>query len=288
MKRISFSPIGQIILLMKIVMIAYFLSQLLLEHLRGGLVFDQTFFFFLLAGFVAQVIDGALGMAYGVSCTSLLLNFGLTPRMASASVHTAEIFTTGVSGLSHLRFRNIDKPLLLKLVFPGVLGAVLGAYLLADLLHGEAIKPYVSAYLLLLGLYILYKGIRKPDATVKRKLKRPALLAATGGLLDAIGGGGWGPLVTANLINRGENPRKVIGTVSTAEFFVTYFATAVFITYVGVHHWQVLLGLVAGGVMAAPIGAFLASKIPRRVLTLLIGSLIVLTAGYTVVSVLFW
>lgn len=281
--KISFGQIGGSILFLKIIMIGYFLNQLLTEFNKGALVFDETFFLFLLAGFVAQVIDGALGMAYGVSCTTLLLNFGLSPKLASASVHTAEIFTTGVSGLSHLKFRNIDKTLFFKIVFTGVFGAALGAYLLSDFLDGNVIKPYVAAYLLALGIYILYKGIRNRE-TKKKEVKRAGLLALAGGLLDAIGGGGWGPVVTSNLINQGQDPRQAIGTVSTAEFFVTFSATAIFIFYVGVEHWQILLGLIAGGVIAAPLGAFLASKIRKRILSILVGVLIVLTSGYTVLS----
>ena len=279
--RISFSQIGWAILFLKMVMIGYFLIQLLAEFQRDGLVFDQMFFLFLLAGFIAQVIDGALGMAYGVSCTTLLLNFGLSPKIASVSVHTAEIFTTGVSGLSHLKFKNIDKTLFFRIVFTGVLGAALGAYLLSDFLDGRIIRPYVSAYLLGLGIYILYKGIRNREAK-KKAVKRAGLLALAGGLLDAIGGGGWGPIVTSNLINQGQDPRRAIGTVNTAEFFVTYFATAIFIFYLGVQHWQILLGLIAGGVIAAPLGAFLASKIKKRVLSIIVGLLIILTSGYTI------
>lgn len=281
--KISFSHIGWTILFLKGVMIVYFFTQLLLEFNRGGLVFDQTFFLFMLAGFLAQVVDGALGMAYGVSCTTLLLNFGLPPKMASASVHTAEIFTTGVSGLSHLKFGNIDKPLFLKLIFPGILGAGIGAYLLSDMLDGNMVKPYVAAYLLILGVYILFKGIRNKE-TQKKEVKRAGVLALAGGLLDAIGGGGWGPIVTSNLINQGQDPRRAIGTVNTAEFFITYFATAIFIFYLGVQHWQILLGLIAGGVLAAPLGAYLASKIKKQVLAVMVGLLIVLTSGYTIIN----
>ncbi|HEY9560979.1 MAG TPA: sulfite exporter TauE/SafE family protein [Anseongella sp.] len=283
--NISFRQIGGAIIILKLGMIAYFVGLLVIEFNNGTLVLDRTFFLFMSAGFVAQVIDGALGMAYGVSCTTLLLNFGLPPKMASASVHTAEIFTTGVSGLSHLKFKNIDKRLFVRIVFTGILGAVTGAYLLSDFLDGKMVKPYVAAYLLILGLYILYKGILHRE-TKKKEIKRTGLLALAGGLLDAIGGGGWGPIVTSNLINQGQDPRQAIGTVNTAEFFVTYFATAVFIFYLGVDHWQILLGLIAGGILAAPLGAYLASKMKKRVLSILVGTLIVLTSGYTILNVI--
>src|SRR5690606_6862344 len=159
--------------------------------------FDSTFYTFIGIGFCAQLIDGALGMAYGASSSALLLHFGVSPKIASASVHMAEVFTTGVSGLSHLKFKNIDKNLLVRLVVPGVIGAVLGAYLLSDVLNGGFVKPYISAYLLILGSIIPYKGIRNKFKE-KEKIKRAGLLAFIGGLFDAIGGGGWGPIVTSN------------------------------------------------------------------------------------------
>src|SRR5690606_25695243 len=136
---------------------AYLLFQ---EVQSGNTLFDENFKWFILAGFLAQIIDGALGMAYGVSCTTLLLNFGLPPSIASASVHTSEIFTTGVSGLSHLKFKNIDKTLFFKLIFTGVLGAVSGAFLISQVLDGKIVKPFVAAYLLILGIVILIKGLR--------------------------------------------------------------------------------------------------------------------------------
>lgn len=284
--KIRFSHIGWSILLLKSIMIVYFVTQLAVAFQAGNLPFDHTFFLFLAAGFVAQVIDGALGMAYGVSCTTLLLNFGLSPKLASASVHTAEIFTTGVSGLSHLKFGNIDKKLFLKLVFPGVLGAGLGAYVLSDLLDGGMVKPYIALYLLSLGVYILYKGIRN-RVSAKKEVKRAGWLALAGGLLDAIGGGGWGPIVTSNLINQGQDPRQAIGTVNTAEFFVTYVATGIFLFFLGVQFGQILLGLILGGVLAAPFGALLAAKIKKRILCLLVGILIVVTSAYTVISTWF-
>src|SRR5690606_18283433 len=156
-------------------------------------------------------------------------------RLASASVHTSEIFTTGVSGLSHIRFKNIDKELFFKIVITGVIGASLGAYLLSDIFDGNIIKPYISIYLLFLGLYIFSKAFKKKTEK-QPKTKYASVLAFFGGLMDAIGGGGWGPIVTSNLLSQGHSPRHTIGTVNTAEFFVTYFATAVFIFVLGVQH----------------------------------------------------
>lgn len=279
--QLSFRHIGTAIVCLKSLAIVFFGYLLFKEIQQGTLNFDSTIWWFILAGFIAQLIDGALGMAYGVSCTTLLLNFGLPPSIASASVHTSEIFTTGVSGLSHLKFKNIDKALFFKLVFTGVLGAVIGAFLISQIFEGSAVKPYISAYLLILGCLILYKGMRNKRKENK-KLKHIPQIAFLGGLLDAIGGGGWGPIVTSNIINQGKSPRTTIGTVATSEFFVTFFATAIFIFFLGVQFWQIVIGLIIGGTIAAPVGAYLVSRVRKRILMILVGILIIITSSYTI------
>jgi len=283
--QITFRQIAITMLLLKLIIICYFAYLLIGEALNGTVHFDSTFFFFMGVGFLAQIIDGALGMAYGVSCTTLLMNFGIPASIASASVHTSEIFTTGISGLSHIKFNNIDKGLFFKIVITGILGAVLGAYLISDYLDGDKVKPYVSGYLILLGSYIIYKGIaNKPKKNTP--VKKAPLLALVGGFLDTIGGGGWGPIVTSNLISQGKDPRHAIGTVNTAEFFVTYFATVVFVFILGVSHWQIILGLITGGALAAPLGAYIASRINKRILFFMVGGLIIFTSGYTLYRML--
>jgi len=277
----SFTHIGISIICLKILTIVFFGFLLFNEIQNGTLAFDSIFWWFVLAGFVAQLIDGALGMAYGVSCTTLLLNFGIPPSIASASVHTSEIFTSGVSGLSHLKFKNVDKPLFFKLVFTGVLGAVIGAFLISEIFDGDIIKPFIAGYLFILGVLILYRGIRNKERKTK-KLKNIRFLAFFGGLMDASGGGGWGPIVTSNIINQGKSPRKTIGTVSTAEFFVTFFASAIFIFFLGVQFWQIVIGLIIGGTMAAPVGAYLVTKVNKRILMILVGVLIIVTSSYTI------
>lgn len=283
--KVSLSHIVWLIIALKVAIIGYFVYWLTTADHNIDIQLDRTFFLFILAGFVAQVIDGALGMAYGVSCTTLLLSLGVPARFASASVHTAEIFTTGVSGLSHIHFNNIDKKLFLKIVVTGAIGAILGAYLLSGILDGDVIKPYISAYLLILGLYILSKAFKKKQEQTP-KTKYASVLAFFGGLLDAIGGGGWGPIVTSNLLSQGHNPRHTIGTVNTAEFFVTYFATIVFVFVLGIQHLDIVVGLVIGGVIAAPFGAYLASKINQRILLISVGVLIVLTSGWGIINAL--
>ena len=285
-KKITFKQIGITILLLKGIVILYFAYLLFQEFSVDNLTFDSTFLIFIGIGFLAQMVDGALGMAYGASCNTLLLYFGIPPAPASASVHTAEIFTTGVSGLSHIKFKNIDKNLFFKLVITGTFGAVLGAYLLAGVFQGDTIKPYISGYLLILGFYIIYRGFSK-EIKDKKNVKKAPLLALFGGFMDAMGGGGWGPIVTSNLLSQGKSPRKAIGTVNTAEFFVTYFATGIFIFIIGVEYWQIILGLIVGGVIAAPLGAYFISRVNKKFLFFTIGILIILLSAFSLYNVIF-
>src|SRR5690606_33949945 len=216
--------------------------------------FDETFFWFMLAGFVAQMVDGALGMAYGATSSAVLLSYGLSPRLASAAVHTAEIFTTGVSGLSHIRFGNFNKVLFFKLVIPGVIFASLGAFLLGSVIDGDVIKPYIHAYLLILGVLIFRKAFKK-NLQTKENTKAAPMLAAFGGFFDAIGGAERGQRVTANVIRKGNTASTSIGTVNTAEFVVPYLTAGVLTYVTGIHSWQRILGLILGGPLAAPLGA---------------------------------
>jgi len=232
----------------------------------------ETIIIFIVVGFIAQIIDGALGMAYGVTSTTFLLSIGIPPATASASVHTAEIFTSGVSGLSHLRFGNVDKKLFKKLVIPGIIGGVLGAYILTAL-PGKTIKPFVAFYLFITGLMILRKALKK----IKEKAVETKLfpLGVVGGFFDAIGGGGWGPIVTSTLMVRGHNPRFAIGSVNLAEFFVTTAQVATFFTMIGLVHWQIIVGLIVGGALAAPLAAYVCKRLPSRVLMIIVGVLII-------------
>ncbi|WP_430438166.1 sulfite exporter TauE/SafE family protein [Pontibacter chitinilyticus] len=229
---------------------------------------------YVLAGFVAALIDGALGMAYGVSATTFLLSLGLTPLVASASVHASEIFTSGASGLMHRKLGNVNGKLLRTLVLPGMCGAVFGAVLLYNLgefLH--LVKPFVACYTLVLGILILRKTMRK--RTKKQPMKRVGVLAGVGGFLDAIGGGGWGPIVTSTLIAKGRHPLYTIGSSNMAKFFVSFASSATFISLAGISHWQVILGLVLGGMVSAPIGAMLSRKLPIKTTMLIVGCVVI-------------
>lgn len=235
---------------------------------------------FVVVGFLAQLIDGALGMAYGVSSNTFLLSLGIPPVISSSSVHIAEIFTTGVSGFSHFKFGNIDKKLFLKLILPGVFGGILGAYLLTQI-PGSIIKPFIAIYLAIMGVMILVKLLGKKQYTEVNKGLRP--LAVIGGFFDAIGGGGWGPIVTSTLVANGNHPRFTIGSVNASEFFVTLAEAITFVALLGIVRWPIVLGLIIGGVVAAPFAAFLCKKLPPRLLMLITGSVVIILSVRTMI-----
>ncbi len=228
---------------------------------------------YIAVGFVAQLVDGAIGMAYGVTASSVLLGAGVPPATASACVHAAEMFTTAASGLAHWRLGNIDRRLVMRLMIPGMIGGAIGAYALTQI-PGEKIRPWVAAYLLVLGLVILWKALRKPPARTDAP-RGLVPLGCFGGMLDAIGGGGWGPIVTSTLVGNGVTPRYAIGTVSCVEFFVTATITATFVATIGVALWPIIAGLVIGGVLAAPLAALAARHLPDRALMVIVGCVIV-------------
>lgn len=239
---------------------------------------------YVIIGFVAQMIDGAIGMAYGVTASSVLLSLGIPPATASACVHAAETFTTGASGLAHWRFGNVDRKLLVRLAIPGMIGGAIGAYALTEL-PGEALKPFISAYLLLLGVFIVWKAlaVRPLEAPQPRAV---APLGFFGGVVDAIGGGGWGPIVTSTLLGQGTTPRYAIGSVNMAEFFVTLTISTTFFLTVGLSLWPIIAGLIIGGVIAAPFAAVATKHIPDQVLMLLVGCVVVLLSLRNIVMVL--
>lgn len=231
---------------------------------------------FIAIGFAAQMIDGALGMAFGTISSTLLISIGVPPAAASAGVHTVETFTTGVSGISHIAHRNVDWKLFGRIVIPGVIGGILGAYVLASV-AAETARPIVLAYLAGMGLYLLWRGARHKHREREPKFVSP--LGLIGGFLDAAGGGGWGPVVTSNLLVQGGSPRKVIGTVNTAEFFLTITISATFIAALGIEAFTVAtIGLLIGGVVAAPFGALVAKRVVPDLLLTMVGAVLTLTS----------
>lgn len=237
---------------------------------------------FVLIGFFAQMIDGSMGMGYKVSSTTFLLTTGIEPRIASASVHTAGIFTSAVSGYSHYRFKNYGANLVKQLAIPGVIGGIIGAFL-ATRIPTDIIKPAVSLYLLVMGLRIVFKALnRKTD--VEANVNK-TVLGLSGGFFDAIGGGGWGPIVTSTLVGSGHNPRYVIGSVNIAEWFVTIMQAATFFLSIGhEYNWTAIGGIMIGGVVAAPIAAYMSKRLPLERLMLAIGVLICLLSLRTLIT----
>jgi uncharacterized protein len=235
----------------------------------------DDFELFILAGFIAQMIDGALGMAYGVSASTFLLSIGIPPAAASASIHTSEIFTSGVSGLMHLKFQNVNKKLFKTLLLPGILGAAAGAFTLSYLEpYNYILKPLIAMYTLYLGIIIVRKALGKKKTKIKTK--NIPKLASFGGFMDSVGGGGWGPIVSSTLIAGGRHPRYTIGSVNLTEFFVALASALTFMTIIGISHWNIIAGLILGGVIAAPIAAFAARKLPTKTMLIVVGVLIIL------------
>jgi uncharacterized protein len=234
---------------------------------------------FIAVGFFAQLVDGALGMAFGVITNTLLVGvLGLPPAQASAKVHVVEVFTTAMSGLNHFFHGNIEWPLFWRLLLPGMIGGIAGAFLLTSI-DGGVIKPFVLGYLIIVGLWLLARGIFWPPAIKQAKIIAP--LGLIGGFLDAAGGGGWGPVVTSNLLVQGAEPRKVIGTVNSVEFFLTLTISATFIYQLGMADIAgATLGMLIGGVAAAPIGAIVAKKFPAKTMLILVGIVLTLTSCY--------
>jgi hypothetical protein len=246
--------------------------------------FNQEFLIFFCIGIFAQLVDGTLGMGYGATSTSFLLAYGIPPAISSTGVHVAEMFTTGASAISHHRFGNINKKLVRHLLIPGVLGSIAGAYLLSDVIDGDAIKPFIAVYMIALAVIIIKKAMQKN--VIKKKTKRLNILASFGGFMDSVGGGGWGPIVTSTLLGNGRNPRYTIGSVNAAEFAVSFASGITFMIFGGIQGWQVIIGLILGGVIAAPIAALLVNKIKRKPMMILVGVLIIILSLRTLSKLL--
>ncbi|MBE6184817.1 sulfite exporter TauE/SafE family protein [Heyndrickxia ginsengihumi] len=242
-------------------------------------------------GLIAQLVDGSLGMGYGLTSTSLLLAFGITPAVASASVHLAEVVTTGASGISHTRFGNVDKEIAWRLIIPGAIGAFLGATILSHL-PANTLKPYISIFLMLLGLYVLFRFIIKNNQSKQKKRKKMTKaffipLGFIAGFFDATGGGGWGPIATPTLLSRDDiEPRKVIGSVDTSEFAVALASSIGFLLSLGAHqiNWIWTIALMLGGMIAAPIAAYLVKILPSHLLAVFVSGMIIFTNIQTLLS----
>lgn len=231
----------------------------------------EHFIEFVIVGFLAQLVDGTLGMAYGLTSTTLLLSLGLPPSVASATTHAAECITTGFSGIAHHQFGNVNSLLFRRLLLPGMLGAIVGASVLISI-NPATIKPFVGLYLLCMGIIVIVKAFREfPPQTVTHHL---IPLGFIGAFLDAIGGGGWGPIVTSTLLVRGNDVRTTIGSVNATEFFIAVAASVTFFLGGVSIGWEVVLALAIGGAIAAPLGAWLCKYMPSKWFLLLVGIMI--------------
>ncbi|MBP7336838.1 sulfite exporter TauE/SafE family protein [Niveispirillum sp.] len=238
---------------------------------------------FIAVGFAAQMVDGAIGMAYGVTASTVMMSMGVPPATASASVHVAEMFTTGASGFAHWRARNVRLDLVWRLALPGMLGGALGAYILSGV-EGDFIRPLVALYLIVMGGLILWKALHPPPPH-ELSTRKVAGLGLAGGFLDAIGGGGWGPMVASTLIGGGTTPRYAIGSTNLAEFFVTVTVSFTFIFTIGLDLWPAILGLIIGGVVAAPFAAMVTQKLPDKPMMILVAVVIMLLSLRNLVEI---
>jgi uncharacterized protein len=247
---------------------------------------DKNIHWMVLAGFLAQIVDGALGMGYGVTSASILMSTGVSPAAISGSIHTSEIFASASSGYSHYRFGNVNKKLFKALVIPGVIGAAVGAVFLVQVgeEYGNLLRPAVAVYTLLLGVKFIINAFR--EMKPQKKFKHYRLLAAFGGFFDSFGGGGWGPIVTSTLINNGRSHKYVIGSVSLTEFFITLISAFTFFVMIGVSHWQIIIALMIGSFIAAPFAAKLAGKLPKKTAYLLLGVLVIIWSVRILVKIL--
>ena len=233
----------------------------------------SQFILYILVGFTAQLISGSIGVGYGIIGTLFLLSVGVPTSSVSASIHTATAAASFASGISHLFVGNIDEDLFLKLLIPGVVGGIIGSIMLTKF-NGDILKPFIYAYLFITGIRILITGLRKAYIRTKPLGPKVYLVGLIAGILDALGGGGWGPIVTASLISNGVEPRKTIGTVNSSKFFVALAQVIIFSLFLSITHWQVILGLIIGGVTAAPLAAHISKIIIPDKLMVLVGILI--------------
>lgn len=247
---------------------------------------DDSWWMYFLVGMLAQGVDGALGMAFGVTATTVMLSFGTSPAQASAMVHIAEIFTTAASGASHWWHRNVDWTMVRRIAIPGVIGGILGATILANV-DGKHIAPFVTVYLSVIAILILIRAFRPVRAHPATERAMPAV-GFVGGLLDAIGGGGWGPVVTSTLVGAGEKPRYVIGSVNLTEFLVTVATSVTLILSLGVADLTPVIPLVLGGLVTAPFAGYLVKIVPARLLMIAVGILILVLSLRSLLRALGW
>ncbi len=248
---------------------------------------NHIFYKMLLVGFLAEIVAGSMGMGYGVLCTTILLMLNVAPPVVSASIHSAETFTSAAGSISHFKLKNVNKKLVKALALPAVLGAIIGALALSVFgeKYAHIVKPIISAYTLYLGINILRNAFKRKDEQ-KRKVKSDtnlSFLGLVGGFIDSFAGGGWGPLVTGTLMKDGRTPRYVVGSSTVSKFILTLTSAITFFFTLGIQHWNIVLGLLLGGIITAPFSAMLTSRLPVKKMFIVIGVLVILMSSISIV-----
>lgn len=278
------------IILLVILFSYYFLSTEQLAVLQATLNKDNhLFYWMLLIGFGAEIIAGSMGMGYGVICTSLLLILNVPPPVVSASIHSAEAFTSAAGTVSHWQLGNINKKLAKALAIPAIIGAVAGALLLTYVgeRYTKITKPFIALYTIYLGIRILQNAFKKKEINQQKKKSNITALGLIGGFIDSFGGGGWGPLVTGTFIKNGHTPRFVIGSSTFAKCILTVASAITFIFTIGIQHWNIVAGLLIGGIVTAPFSAMLTSKLPQKKMFIAVGIVVIFCGMVTIYRAIF-
>ncbi|WP_394674493.1 sulfite exporter TauE/SafE family protein [uncultured Chryseobacterium sp.] len=247
------------------------------------------FYWMMLVGFLAEIVAGSMGMGYGVICTTTLLFLNIPPHVVSASIHSAESFTTAAGSISHVRLKNVSKSLVKKLAIPAVIGAVIGAVCLTYLgeYYARLTKTIIAFYTLYLGFQILSNAFKEKQSKKLKRKTNLTRLGVIGGFIDSFAGGGWGPLVTGTLIKNAFTPRFAVGSSTVAKFILTLTAAITFFITLGVQHWNIILGLLIGGIITAPFSAMLTAKLPVKKMFIIIGTLVIVMSSTTIYKSVF-
>ncbi len=267
-----------------------FLSAEQLMNLQAALQKDHyLFYWMLLVGFSAEIVAGSMGMGYGVICTTILLILNVPPPVISASIHSAESFTSAAGSISHWQLGNVNKKLVKALAIPAVIGAVIGALALTYVgeRYAKMTKPFIAVYTMYLGIRILQNAFAKKEHNTQKKKTNITLLGLIGGFIDSFGGGGWGPLVTGTFIKNGHTPRYVIGSSTMAKFILTVASAITFIFTVGIQHWNIVAGLLIGGIITAPFSAMLTAKLPTKKMFIVVGCVVIVMSLITIYRAVF-
>lgn len=262
-----------------------FLPPEQLATLQSALHKDHyRFYWMLLVGFAAEIVAGSMGMGYGVICTTILLILNISPPVISASIHSAESFTSAAGSISHWQLGNINKKLARSLAIPAIIGAVIGALLLSYVgeRYATRTKPFIAIYTLYLGIRILQNAFKKKEVDGQHKKINITSLGLIGGFIDSFGGGGWGPLVTGTFIKNGHTPRYVIGSSTFAKCILTVASAITFIFTIGIQHWNIVAGLLIGGIVTAPFSAMLTSKLPAKKMFIAVGVVVIFCSFITI------